>query len=96
MPVFICESFSIKSQSEQAVVIAVGSVKLLLCPLLEVIFSLPLPLVTKTWNLTEPKDMGKGSTNSASGLLGMILGMTGERGHSYFPSLVSRHIYSSC
>lgn len=91
MPVFICESFSIKSQSEQVVVTAIDSVKLLLCPLLEVMFSLPPPIVTKTWNLAEPK-----AVDRKHKFCKRFTGCDGERGHSYFSSLVFRHIYSSC
>lgn len=79
MPLF--NYSGVKSQSEQVVVIVIGFVRLLLCLLLEVILFFPPLMVTKTYNIIQPKDVGIGSKNSASI---SVTGRDGERRHSYF------------
>ena len=53
-------------------------------PLVEVIFFLPPLAITKTYNLIEPEDMGRRSTNSATFLLQIILLLFGFLSSVYF------------
>lgn len=54
------------------VVVAIGFIKLLLYPPVVDGFFF-LPIITQIYNLTEPKDVGIGSTNSARGSLGIMV-----------------------
>ena len=62
-------------------------------PLVEVIFFLPPLAITKTYNLIEPEDMGRRSTNSATFLLlGILVRETVPTPPSWVPDL----LYFSC